>query len=117
MADDELSNLMKFLNDPAVRALISDDDWARLEESRLKYLQSIQQDDFAQARLEDSTRALFRATVRLVDAYRREPHRLDEPGDSPSAAVRARIRRLIDEGGEVDDALVQELVELNRPSQ
>ena len=117
MTNDELSSLMKFLNDPAVRARLGDDERARLDEVRTKYLRAVHDDDFANARLADSTRALFRATAQLVEAYRRDPEKLDEPGESPSAAVRARIRRLIDEGGEVDDALVQELADLNQRSQ
>lgn len=116
MFDDDTpltdEQLWAFYNNPEIKKLVSPEDWALLEESMMAYAASVRACEYAEAKAATAQHVLFQATVRMVDGYRRDPAALDLPCDCPCAAVRERVRRVIDEGEEVTDELIAELGEL-----
>lgn len=109
MTDEQM---WAFYNNPEIRKLADPEDWAVLEKSMLAYAASVRACEYAEAKAVTAQHVLFQATVRMVDGYRRDPASLDLPLACPCAAVRERIRRVIDEGEEVTNSLIEELGEL-----
>lgn len=114
MDADELTSeqLWELGRNPEFLKLLTDEQRAQVEALKRAYFEACSAEEFATAAADTARRNLFAQTARLVEAARKDPAALEQSGGPLHDAMRGRIKRLIDEGGEVTDEFVAELAEL-----